>query len=91
MEDDVNLDTESLEDFKPLPVNRPELREGTLVYINNKEHPLFMEQGMIVSRDHVHYRIKIVSTNSAINNTCLWIPEHWIDPLPKELRNEQGH
>ena len=80
-----SIDNESIMPEK-VPLNIPELREGTFVFINNKEHPLFLEQGVIVERDHVQYRVKLVSKNTNINDTCIWFPEHWIEPIPKELR-----
>ncbi len=84
---DVNSDIESIfPDQQKVPFIRPEMREGTQIIISNKEHPLYFEQGVVVERDHRYYRIKFVSQNKHINDLCLWIPEHWVEPLPKELK-----
>jgi len=88
---DFGYDIESIK-LEPdkIPVIHPELKIGTQVFINNKEHPLFLEQGEVTQKDHRHYRIKIISQNSNLNNKCIWVPEHWVDPLPKELKNAKG-
>jgi hypothetical protein len=80
-----HTDVESVGDYKPIKPMIPELSIGKMVYIINKEHPLFLEQGKISDKRHCHYRVKFVSQNKGINNTYLWVPEHWIDPLPKEM------
>lgn len=63
----------------------PTLALETAIYINNKEHKFFLEQGKIVDKSHLHYRIKFISLNKDINNSCLWVPEHWISVVPPEL------
>jgi len=85
-EDFFSIDNESFGAPEKIHVNIPELRIGTLVYINNKEHPLHLEQGKIIDKDHLHYKVKIVSLLKDIDNKVLWFPQHWIDPLPKELK-----
>lgn len=60
----------------------PPLDLQTQVYINNREHQLFLEQGVIVDKQHLHYRVKIVSCNESLNNVKIWIPEHWVRQLP---------
>lgn len=69
----------------------PELREGTQVYLNNREHQFNLEQGVIIDRTHRHYRVKFSSMDDRIADKCLWLPEHWVEPLPNELqsKNEQ--
>jgi hypothetical protein len=86
---DITADIESLSSFpEKVPENIPELKLKTPVYINNKEHKLHLEQGVIVEKDHNHYRVKIISTNKEINGKCLWFPQDWIDPLPKDFINK---
>ena len=80
-------DCENVTD-KEIKNNIPEMRVGTLVVICNKEHPFFLEQGEIVDRDHRFYRVKFKSLNKNINGTCLWLPDHWVDPLPNELKSK---
>lgn len=88
-----SIDSESfiLQDGNPPDIHRikdiPELKENTEIYISNKEHPLNLEQGVIVKRCHAHYRIKLTSRITAINGACMWIPAHWVEPLPKELKH----
>ena len=59
----------------------PELKNGTIIYINNKEHKLNLEIGKIIARDHRHYQVEI-------GNKVIWMPEHWVEPLPKELMRD---
>ena len=80
------VDIESIGPFEKVPLCKPEMREGTHVFINNKEHKLHLEQGVVVARDHRRYRIKFISKNKAINESCLWVPEHWVDPIPKKKK-----
>ena len=68
-----------------VPLNIPEMKIGTKVYINNRQHPLNLEQGIIVKRGHCQYRVKLVSQDPKITGKCLWFPEHWVEPLPKEF------
>lgn len=63
----------------------PSLEVATRVYIDNKEHPFFLEHGLVTDVDHVHYRVMMISQNSDINGRRIWFPEHWVKALPKEL------
>ena len=63
----------------------PELPINTHVFIINKEHKFFLERGVVVEKDHKHYRIKFISLNKDIHDKMLWVPDHWIDPVPKAL------
>jgi hypothetical protein len=87
----MQVDHESIYD-KPggerVPLKKPEMVEGTEVYISAPEHILHLERGIIIARDHVQYRIKFFSLNEAIDGKCLWFPETIIDPVPKELKRE---
>jgi hypothetical protein len=89
MNDDFAIDNESFGPSEKVPTDIPELRTGTQVYVNNKEHKLYLEQGIITEKTHKYYRLKMVSTNKDINNTFIWFPDHWIDPIPKELKSKQ--
>ena len=64
-------------DIPPLPLK-------TAIYISNKEHKFFLEQGIIIKKDHKHYRIKFISQNEKIRDKCLWVPDHWVAKIPKE-------
>ena len=86
----MQFDQEFIGDNEKIPVTKPEMREGTQVYLNNKEHPFNLEQGEVIARDHRQYRVRFVSQNPTINGKCLWLPEHWVDPLPKELRSNKN-
>lgn len=78
------------EGFVPLfpqktTVDEPPLEIASRIYIDNKEHEFFLEHGIIVQKGYLHYRILFVSLDNKINNRKLWVPEHWVKPLPKEL------
>jgi hypothetical protein len=70
--------------------NIPELKLGTLVYINNKEHEFFLELGEVIEKDHEYYRVKFRSLDKRIERKCLWVPSHWVEPLPKQLIRGQS-
>jgi len=87
MEEDPKFDNESI-DYKPVPIRIPEMKVGQQVMIINKEHPLFLEIGVVVDKSHCHYLVNFTSLEDKINGKNLWIPEHWLDPVPKELRRD---
>src|SRR5512137_2806229 len=62
----------------------PPMEEGTPIYVNNKESKFFLDIGIVIDRDHLHYRVKLS------NGTQVWMPEHWIRSLPKELRRHEN-
>ena len=80
-----HFDVESVGPFKPVQKRIPPIQLDEIVYIDNKEHPLYLEQGVIVRKKHIHYRVKFTSTLPNINGKCLWIPEHWVKAVPKDL------
>ena len=59
----------------------PELKVGTEIYINNKEHKFNLEQGKVIGKDHRHYKVELIHLGKVI-----WVPEHWVEPLPEELK-----
>lgn len=63
----------------------PELEVATRVYVNNKEHSLFLEHGIVAAKAHLHYRVKMISLNKEIDGKFIWFPEHWIRELPDDL------
>ena len=75
------LHAESIEPCKNYQI-LPELRVGSEIYINNMEHKFNLEQGVILSKDHRHYKVKLSG------KIIIWVPEHWVEPLPKELRGD---
>lgn len=82
---------EQLDENDKLNINKNLLPIGTYVYINNKEHKLFLEQGEIIKLGHQHYRLRFVSLDKKIHNAQIWIPEHWIRVLPQELNRDGKH
>ncbi len=68
-----------------LNVEIPPLAKSTQIFITNKEHKLFLERGIIVNKNHAHYRVMFKSKDKKLNDKCLWIPEHWVDVVPEEL------
>lgn len=74
------------EAWVPTPERLPPIRVGTPIYLNNREHKLFLEQGVVISKDHNHYRILVNSLDVDWNGAYLWVPEHWVKELPTEMR-----
>lgn len=56
----------------------PNFPEGTVVYVNNKEHCRHLQPANVVDRDHLHYRLKFF-------DGCIWMPIHWIKKLPHDM------
>ena len=73
---------------KPREADIPPLKLKTTIYVNNEEHEFFLEQGIIVKKDHKHYRIKFRSTDKRLDGKCVWMPDHWIVEVPKEFLPE---
>lgn len=71
-----------------VPVQIPNLPRRTKVYICNKEHKFFLEQGMISDKSHGFYRVKLRSLDKKLDNKFIWVPEHWVRVLPRELLRE---
>jgi hypothetical protein len=57
----------------------PPLLEYTKVFVVNREHKRYLEPGMIIARDHIHYRVKFK------DGTNTWMPSHWIVAIPGGL------
>jgi len=56
----------------------PLLNIGTVIIVDNKEHPLHNQIGIIKSKKHKHYRVEL-------DNQLIWMPQHWIKQHePKE-------
>lgn len=49
----------------------PVLKEGTVVVIDNAEHPLHNQIGIICDKKHKHYRVELEQKK-------IWVPEHWV-------------
>jgi hypothetical protein len=73
------------EDCNKVELEIPEYQVFTPVFVKNKEHKFYLEMGVVVDTDHKHVRVKFYSYNPDIHNKCLWMPDHWIQLLPKEL------
>jgi hypothetical protein len=74
---------------RPNKIILPPLPMGTPIYVVNKEHPLFLEQGVVSGVKHLHYRVKMVSMNKKLHGSFLWIVEHWVRELPQDMRSER--
>jgi hypothetical protein len=61
--------------------NIPPISLGKEVYIDNLEHEFCLEQGIVIGRDHGHYRIKFCSLDKRINGKKIWVPTHWVKIL----------
>jgi endogenous inhibitor of DNA gyrase (YacG/DUF329 family) len=80
----VYVETITDEERKP-KIEMPELPLKSKVYINNKQHQMFLEQGVIEQKDHMYYRIRLISCEEKWNGTLMWVPYHWVCEIPKEL------
>ena len=81
---------ETIHICEQIPENIPPLELGTAVIIINKQHSLFLDQGVIEEKKHLHYRIKMISVDKKLNGFLLWVPHHWVQELPKEfLRSDE--
>lgn len=49
----------------------PELGVGQVVIVDNEEHPLHNNIGLICDVKHKHYRLEIQGSK-------IWVPEHWV-------------
>lgn len=57
----------------------PPLIEYTKVFVINRQHVKHLEPGIIIARDHIHYRIRFD------DNKKIWMPAHWIVAIPGEF------
>jgi len=56
----------------------PELEEGTEVFLIHRDHKYHLEPGVIVARDHKHYRIKFR------DGKVIWFPDNLVQKIPDE-------
>lgn len=49
----------------------PVLEKGTIVIIDNNEHPLHNQIGIVCDIKHKHYRLELEQKK-------IWVPEHWV-------------
>lgn len=56
----------------------PELPEGTVVILVNREHLLHLNSGIIINRDHQFYRIDF-------NGKKMWFPSNLIVKIPDSI------
>ncbi|MDP1712233.1 MAG: hypothetical protein Q8K86_07230 [Candidatus Nanopelagicaceae bacterium] len=62
----------------------PSLANGTKVYVDNKEHQFHLAPGVIICKDHGHYRLSLsFNDGKRTRNIEIWVPEHWVKPMPK--------
>ena len=57
----------------------PDLEEDTVVYVDNRDHPRWLQPAIIVKRDHIHYRLRFP------DKMQLWVPENWVKPVPAQM------
>lgn len=55
--------------------NLPDLPVGSLVQIDNAGHSLHGCVGFVISKRHMHYRVKLTYNEKTV---VITIPEHWI-------------
>src|ERR1700688_1992590 len=67
--------TQTIKTFKKPEDQIPPIIEYTKVYITNREHPKYLEPGVIAARAHVRYRIRFN------DGYMLWMPEHWVKAI----------
>lgn len=81
---DENETLQIHEKFKKPEEKVPKLEIGTQIIVMITNHELSMEQGVILEKSHIHYKVKFTSLNPKINNATFWIPEHWAVKFQKE-------
>jgi len=57
----------------------PELEEGTEVFLIHRDHKYHLEPGVVIDRDHKHYRIKFH------DDKVIWFPSNLVQKIPDEL------
>jgi len=74
--DEYYLDRKK-EEFKEVGFNEiPYLTEGTVVIIENEQHPLNKNFAVIIERGHKHYKVEV--KEGYHKGDKVWLPEHWI-------------
>lgn len=79
--------------YKTIKANYGELKVGDEVIITDKDSVLFLDKGIIDNKDHVHYRVKIISADPKWHDKLIWIPHSWVNIIQNfEVRtdNESG-
>ena len=66
---ELNTSTEIQEEIPKLP-------EGTEVLLIHRDHPYHLEPGIVIKRDHKHYRIRFR------DGKVIWFPENLIEKIP---------
>lgn len=57
------------------PQSETDLDVMSWVYICNRDHSFYLRVGLIVDKDHVHYRVQFE------NGDKTWVPFHWVEPI----------
>lgn len=73
------ITTEDYSDKKQIEVDLPPLPEGTQIMINNKEHKFYLEQGLVIKKDHKFYCIELISQDEHVHQRRVWVPVHWVE------------
>ena len=81
----TTIHRETIHICERIPEDIPPLALGTYIIVVNKQHPLFLDQGTIEDKKHLHYRIKMISVDKKMNGFLIWVPHHWVQALPKEF------
>lgn len=56
----------------PLSDQISKLPLESVVVITNREHPRFLQPGVVIAKSHLHLRIEF------LDGTIIWMPEYWI-------------
>jgi hypothetical protein len=56
-------------------VRLPRFKLGKEVFLVNEAHKLHLAPAVVVARDHMHCRIRVMDGRRSI---LLWVPAHWL-------------
>lgn len=54
--------------------NIPPYELGHEIKIVHQQSPFYNQNGYVIDKDHIHYRIKI-------DHTLIWMPEDWVEEV----------
>lgn len=66
-----NISSEDNTNREHLRETLPVLEKGAVVIVDNNEHPLHNQIGIICDKKHKHYRLELEQKK-------IWVPEHWV-------------
>lgn len=77
------LEPDLLKELPTAPTSINPRVVGEDVMVINKEHEFFLERGEITKIEFINCRVSFVSQDERINNKQVWMPDHWLQPVPR--------